>query len=515
MRPLSCHLSIAVNRHVPLCWMLSATVAWAAAASPAPDFSVVDQYLNACLVKNRVPGIAIAVVEGAEIVYLKGYGIADPSGRPMTPQTPFLLGSTSKSFAALALLQLVEQGKLDLDAPVKKYLPWFFMRDGAAGRNASERITLRQLLHHTSGIPNPTGETALVHDHHRPDALEMQVRSFARDELARPPGSGMEYANANYQIAGLAVQTVSGMSIEDYISGHIFRPLEMHHSHTSPEAALPDGLATGYRYWFTYPISFSRQPYPRGCFPSGFMISSAEDLGHWLIAHMNNGLYHGTSVISSNGMARLHRPDHNNYGMGWEVRPDTLEHGGHLSCFGSYLYIDTMHHRGVAVLFNANHGERLHALYDIAPNIGRLLAGQPLAEPSDEHPYRNKLIQTLALLTGTGIWFLWSLLKVLQWSAQTKPPPHGFHFWFFLAVPLAFEIAAVSALYMAVPVKFSIALLHAPDLMMLVGVSGMLLVCWGVIRTAWIVALGFRVRYGSPKGGKGRSCTTSASTTEA
>ena len=139
-----------MNRHVPLCWILSSTVAWAAAVSPALDFSVVDHYLNACREKNRVPGIAIAVVEGDKTVYLKGYGIADPSGRPATPQTPFLLGSTSKSFTALALLQLVEQGKLDLDAPVKKYLPWFSMRDGAAGRNASERITLRQLLHHTS-----------------------------------------------------------------------------------------------------------------------------------------------------------------------------------------------------------------------------------------------------------------------------------------------------------------------------------------------------------------------------
>jgi hypothetical protein len=306
----------------------------------------------------------------------------------------------------------------------------------------------------------------------------------------------MEYANANYQIAGLAVQTVSGMSIEDYISGHIFRPLEMHHSHTSPEAALPDGLATGYRYWFTYPISFSHQPYPRGCFPSGFMVSSAEDLGHWLIAHMNDGLYHGTAIISSNGMAILHDPDLNNCAMGWEVRPDALEHGGHLSCFGSDLYIDTVHQRGVAVLFNANHGERLHALYNIGPNIARLLAGQPLANPSGEHPYRNKLIQTLALLTGTVIWFIWSLLKVLRWSAQIKTLPRGYYLRFLLAVPLALEMAAACALYGAIPVAFSVAVLHAPDLMMLVGLTGMLLVGWGVIRTAWIVALGFRVRHG-------------------
>jgi len=478
-----------------LSWLLSAAFASAATTSLTLDFSAVDQYLNDCLQKNRVPGIAIAVVEGEKITYLKGYGIADPSMRPMTPQTPFLLGSTSKSFTALAVLQLVEQGKLDLDAPVRKYLPWFSMRDGAGDTNASDRITVRQVLHHTSGIPNPTGEAALVHDNRMADALEKQVRSFSQAEIAHPPGSEMEYANANYQIAGLIVQTVSGTGIEDFISAHIFRPLEMKHSHCSPETAGRDGVATGYRYWFNHPIPFYRQPYPRGCLPSGFIISSAEDLGHWLIAHMNNGLYQGIAVISSNGMATLHRPNLHDYAMGWEVHPEALEHGGHLSCFGSYLHIDTAHQRGVAVLFNANHGERLHPLYDIAPNIANLLAGRPLARSSPDKPYQNKLIQILALLAVVSLWFIWSLLRIWRWSALMKPPPRRFYFWFFLVVPLAFELAAVYALYAAIPVKLSVAVLHTPDLMLLIGFSGILLVGWGMIRSIWMVVRRFRRRH--------------------
>jgi len=477
-----------------LSWLLSAACASAATISLTLDFTAVDQYLNDCRQKNRVPGIAIAVVDGDKIRYLKGYGIADPSMRPVTPQTPFLLGSTSKSFTALAVLQLVEQGKLDLDAPVRKYLPWFSMRDSAGGTNTSDRITLRQLLHHTSGIPNPTGEIALVHDNRLVDALEKQVRSFSQAELARPPESGMEYANANYQIAGLIVQTVGGTSLEDYISAHIFRPLEMKHSHTSPEAAGRDGVATGYRYWFNHPMPFYRQPYPRGCLPSGFIISSAEDLGHWLIAHMNNGLYQGTAVISSNGMATLHRPNLNDYAMGWKVQPEALEHGGHLSCFGSHLYIDTAHRRGVAVLFNANRGERLHPLYEIAPDIANLLAGRPLARSSPDKPYQNKLIQVLALLTGISLWFIWSLLRVWRWLAQVKPPPRKLYFWFVLVVPLVFELAAVGALYAAIPVNLSVAILHAPDLMMLIGFSGMLLVGWGMIRSVWMVVRKWRPR---------------------
>ncbi|HWQ93726.1 MAG TPA: serine hydrolase domain-containing protein [Clostridia bacterium] len=415
-----------------LSWLFCA--AWASAATivPTPDFAAMDQYLNDCLQRNRVPGIAIALIEGDKIVYFKGYGIADSSKRPVTPQTPFLLGSTSKSFTALAVLQLVEQGKLDLDVPVRKYLPWFSMRDGAGGKNASDRITLRQLLHHASGIPNPTGETALVRDDRTVDALE---------RLARSPGSGMEYANANYQIAGLIVQTVSGMSLEDYISAHIFQPLEMKHSHTLPEAARRDGAATGNRYWFFHPIPFPQQPYPRGCFPSGFVSSSAEDLGHWLIAHMNNGLYQGTAVLSSNGMATLHRPHMADYAMGWVVHPEVLEHGGHMPCFGSTLYIDKAHRRGVAVLFNA----------------------------------------ALAVISA---WLIWSLSRTGRWS---RPPASDAQFWCFLIVPFVLELAAAWALYAAIPAKFSIAVLHAPDLMMLVGISVMLLVGWGIIRCVWLL----------------------------
>ena len=225
------------------------------------------------------------------------------------------------------------------------------------------------------------------------------------------------------------------------------------------------------------------------------MISSAEDLGHWLIAHMNNGLYQGTTIVSSNGMATLHRPDLIDYAMGWEVHPGVLEHGGHLSCFGSYLYIDTAHRRGVAVLFNANHGERLHPLYEIAPNIANLLAGRPLGRPSPDTPYQNKLIQALALLAVISLWFTWSLLRVWRWSAQMKPPPRRLYFWFFLAVPLVLELAMVCALYAAIPVKLSIAVLHAPDLMMLIGFSGILLVGWGMIRSGWMVVRRFRRKY--------------------
>src|SRR5262249_42797706 len=117
--------------------------------SVSGDFKVVDDYITARMETSHIPGLSVAIVDGDQIVYLKGYGQADASGRPVTPQTPFIIGSISKTFTALAAMQLVESGKIELDAPVQRYLPWFRVADPVA----SARITVGNLLNHTSGLP--------------------------------------------------------------------------------------------------------------------------------------------------------------------------------------------------------------------------------------------------------------------------------------------------------------------------------------------------------------------------
>ncbi len=104
----------------------------AQARSDDSDFTAVDDYITARMETAHIPGLSVAIVKGDQIVYLKGYGQADPSGRPVTPQTPFIIGSISKTFTALAVMQLVESGKVELDAPVQRYLPWFRVADPQA-----------------------------------------------------------------------------------------------------------------------------------------------------------------------------------------------------------------------------------------------------------------------------------------------------------------------------------------------------------------------------------------------
>src|SRR5690349_14806810 len=118
----------------------------------------------------RVPGLAVAIVQGEQIVHLKGFGFADGAAQPVTPQTPFIIGSTTKSFTALAVMQLVEAGKIELDAPIQRYLPSFHLADP----DASARIIVRDLLHQTSGIPTDNGNSDITRDDRADDALEQR-----------------------------------------------------------------------------------------------------------------------------------------------------------------------------------------------------------------------------------------------------------------------------------------------------------------------------------------------------
>lgn len=206
---------------------ISPLSARAASRSSPPNFAAIDSYGGSQMLGVGIPGLALGIVHGDQVIHLRGFGVADPSGRAVTPQTPFIIGSTSKSFTALAVMQLVEAGKLDLNTPVQHYIPWFRVADPLA----SAHITVRHLLNQTSGIPSAAGLAPLTGNS---DAtLEQRVRELSTVVLTKPVGTTYQYSSANYAVLGLLIQSVSGQSYEDYIQQHIFAPLTMRHSYTS------------------------------------------------------------------------------------------------------------------------------------------------------------------------------------------------------------------------------------------------------------------------------------------
>lgn len=156
----------------------------------------IDDYVNKQMKIADIPGLSLGIVKNDQIVYLKGYGKADETNRLVTPQTPFMIGSVTKSFTALAIRQLANEGKIELHKPVRDYIPWFQLSD----IEASKQITIHNLLDHKSGISTKASyEYELYNDRYN---LVQAVQMLTKIKLNRPVGESSEYSNINGEIQG-------------------------------------------------------------------------------------------------------------------------------------------------------------------------------------------------------------------------------------------------------------------------------------------------------------------------
>jgi CubicO group peptidase (beta-lactamase class C family) len=439
----------------------------AAPRSDLPYVAKIDAFVLAEMQRDHIPGVALGLVQGDQIVHLRGFGTADSTGRAITPQIPFLIGSLTKSFTALAILQLVEANKMELDAPVQRYLPWFRVTDPVA----SSRITVRHLLDQTSGLPSSAGQTTLPEEH---KTLEQQVRDLQTVPLDRAVGLSFEYANANYTLLGLLVQTVSGESYANYVQQHIFTPLHMQQSFASEQQAKQDGLVQGHTWAFGFPVPID-EAYRDEWLPAGYLISSAEDMSHYLIAQMNNGRYGGTSLLSPVGIASLHQATApadfpgSRYAMGWYSGPidgvPSLYHDGDTFSFHADMFIEPAQHWGAILLSNVTGVNPLvrPALQHLRDGIASLLV-----EPSSSGP--NGYLITDIIIGLISVLVLWSLLRLPQWYQQLKGRPQ--HRLRRGLVPMVWEVVLPLVILFGLPIGYGasplrtwrLVLLFYPDL---------------------------------------------------
>lgn len=319
----------------------------AAAAAPAPvpsteiDYAALDTYITAQMAKHGLKGISLAIVQDRETVYLKGYGTAG-SGRPMTPQTPMYIGSQSKSFTGLAVAQLAEQGKIDLQAPVQTYLPWFRVADP----EASKKITVTHLLSHTSGLSEAGFTSILPVDASNVDA----ARALASARLTAPVGARHQYFNFGYDVLAVIIEEVSGQRYEDYVQEHIFNPLGLTRTFTDPAPARQAGLSQGYSRFFGFTVP-QGQPHRRFEISAGYIISTAEDMARYATAMLNDGSYGEAQVLSPAWMRRLFTPVQG-YAMGWVVQPGHINHGGANETFKTFVDLYPSKKTGIVLLIN-------------------------------------------------------------------------------------------------------------------------------------------------------------------
>ncbi|MEV0678957.1 serine hydrolase domain-containing protein [Actinosynnema sp. NPDC050436] len=362
--------------------LFSPTIAPTTTTTANPDAAAIDRVVEEYRKEAGVPGAAVAVTRGTTVVRVAGYG-RTPDGTAVSERTTMAVASVSKSFTALAVVQLAEAGRLRLDDPVRDHLPEFAPADPRAGR-----ITVRHLLDQTSGLSDATSTVPRV------DTLREAVAALRDATLASDPGAKWQYHNPNFQVAARLVEVVSGETFADYLRRHVFEPLRMSDSSTADtERDLPPS-ARGHLKVLGGAVPLPEPPaFGNG---SGGVLSSARDMASWLVAQNT-----GTSIATPEGIAAAHTRSAGSYGLGWFVGTTgsgarLIDHGGDL--FTSTAYQALLPDSGYGIAVMANTGTQYGDAQALGDRLVALVEGRPFEPVSD--PFLVVDVVLLALAAG-------------------------------------------------------------------------------------------------------------------
>ena len=360
------------------------------------DYEAVSKELETKIKKNHIPGMSVVVVNSNEVVFSKTYGNCK------SIDTPFIIGSLSKSFTALSIMKLVEEGRIDINKPISTYIDTsLYFKNKEDG----DKITIKQLLNQNSGIGT--------------------YQKLGSIEITKNYGK-YEYANANYNLLGKIIESVSNESYSDYVTKNIFEPLEMNHTSATLEGSNKNGLIKGYQNYFGFPIA-EKPNYPTknswSQVPAGYISSSASDMGKYLQMYLNNGM----NIISEDSIHQMFYDnipqddiDRAYYGMGWEYTKyyskPILKHSGLVENYTSKMFIIPESNIGVVVLVNMNDYLVTNNLLE---DIVKPLLGEEKPEVSNNLYIINHLLIDAIYIVITII-ALYPIITIKSWKNKNK-----------------------------------------------------------------------------------------------
>lgn len=343
--------------------------------------------------RSEVPGLVAVVVHDDRVVWSGGEGTGG-AGAPMTADSAVQVGSVTKSFTATAVLRLVEAGRIRLDGRVAEQLGEFTMGDPRA-----DQITVRQLLNHTSGLTD-TGTHFYRTITNGASTLGDVVASLGTERLSTAPGTRYRYANINYVLAGRLVEVVTDRTFQEHLRAQVLAPLGLRRT-TLDGNAGPAGHNSIFGTWIRRHDTSSALRHD----PAGALVTTANDLGHWLIASNGNG----PTPLSAQVREQLQQttPASGSYGAGW-ARDDVLDgwwnHGGNRYTYSAAMLRNPSTGWGVAVVVNG--ASMMDPAYAAAQDLASLVeGGGPITVPSATSLDRWTLLVAVAgvALSTTGV----------------------------------------------------------------------------------------------------------------
>jgi CubicO group peptidase (beta-lactamase class C family) len=358
-----------VLRVIP--FVLCATT-FAAGQSLHLDISALESSAKEELGATNTPGAAIAIVQDGRLVYAHGLGTSNiETGAPVTPETLFRLGSTTKMLTAAAVASLAAEGKLSFEDPVGKYIQGL--------DPAIAALTVNQILSHTAGIK----DTAVMNGRHDDAALGEEIKAWRSDWLFTKPGAIFSYANPGYWLAGYVAESVAGKPYADVMEERVFTPIGMASSTLRPTMAMTRLLSQGHGQVGDKTAVLRPAPDNTANWPAGSVFSNLIDLSRFVTAMMNDGKVDGKQVLSPQVVHALTTPHadipgfHAQYGYGLDLQKTggvlVWSHGGARAGFGSDIEMLPERHIALIVLCNRT-GE---SLPKTRAKIMEMLGGPP------------------------------------------------------------------------------------------------------------------------------------------
>jgi CubicO group peptidase (beta-lactamase class C family) len=317
--------------------------------------------------KYRLFNGSVLVAENGKVIYKKGVGLANMEWNiPNTPETKFRLGSITKQFTATLILQLVDQGKIKLDGRISDYLPDY-------RKDIGEKVTVHQLLNHTSGIPSYTGQPGFFQEVSRnPFKVDDFVKKYASKDLEFEPGSKFSYNNSGYFLLGAIIEKVTGKSYEQALKENVFEPLGMKNSGYDHFDTLIEKRATGYQ---KTAAGYTNAPYLDMSIPyaAGSLYSTVEDLYLW-----DQALY-TDRVLPEQTKQVMFKPHLSNYAYGWSVRNSRFDakipiitHNGGINGFSTTIIRFPAEKHLIVMLDNSGQG-----LDQLSEELAKILYDRP------------------------------------------------------------------------------------------------------------------------------------------
>lgn len=374
--------------------------------------STIDKYVENFVEEQRIPGASIAIVHKNDIFYSKSWGVTGESEEKVTAETPFVVGSISKSLTGLAIMRLVDAGIIQLDDPVQKYMPWFTLKD----KQAASQITIKHLLTQTSGISTYSGLSISDKESTDLSAIKENVESLSNVKLTASPGEKHQYSNANFSILGALIEEVTKQPFSEYMEEQVFSPLGMKNAAANSSMAYEKGYLSGYQSWLGHPVK-SSVTYDNGGTPYGYITASASDLVQYikLLSHHEHNNFLSKNALNLYISPLVQTSQYRYYGLGVRISfPESKEEmiwhsGSNPDARSEVFYLPETDWGGV-ILTNKSHILEEKSLLYLKQGIIDILNGK---EPVNAPKYKpTSQVITIAILCLLFVMFIYLLIKV-------------------------------------------------------------------------------------------------------